>query len=209
MARCSSFRHPAPASAVSYEFCNHVKVTYLLCDRLKTLWTPGFGCCCTTFTFVVRCRSPLIWFLLASEIDREYLSQGYYYPQISISLRNLGRSALDIFHQAEKQATVNILETTIIFTLYLLAGKAGNKKLLKILSLDNLVPRAFPLKNGWGKGGRCHGLFLPHPFFKGKALGMRLVARACALMAWCIGPSLRIAWFCPPPQFNGVQLKWL
>ena len=27
----------------------------------------------------------------------------------------------------------------------------------------NLVPRAFPLKNGWG-----------HPFFKGKALGTRL-----------------------------------
>ena len=27
----------------------------------------------------------------------------------------------------------------------------------------NLVPRAFPLKNGW-----------PHPFFKGKALGTRL-----------------------------------
>ena len=161
MARCSSFRHPAPASAVSYEFCNHVKVTYLLCDRLKTLGTPGFGCCCTTFTFVVRCRSPLIWFLLASEIDREYLSQGYYYPQISISLRNLGRSALDIFHQAEKQATVNILETTIIFTVYLLAGKAGNKKLLKILSLDNLVPRAFPLKNGWGGGG---GGKMPGPF---------------------------------------------
>ena len=27
----------------------------------------------------------------------------------------------------------------------------------------NLVPRAFPLKNGWA-----------HPFFKGKALGTRL-----------------------------------
>lgn len=69
-------------------------------------------------------------------MDREYLSQGYYYPQISISLRNLGRSALDIFHQAEKQATVNILETTIIFTAYLLAGNAGNKKHLKIPSLE-------------------------------------------------------------------------
>ena len=159
-----------------------MKVTYLLCDRLKTLGTPGFGCWCTTFTFVVRFRSPLFWFLLASEMDREYLSQGYYYPQISISLRNLGRSALDIFHQAEKQATVNILETTIIFTAYLSAGNAGNKKLLKIPSLDNLVPRAFPLKNGWG-GKRCQGLFPPHPFFKGKALGTRLVARACALMA--------------------------
>ena len=31
----------------------------------------------------------------------------------------------------------------------------------------NLVPRAFPFKNGWG-------LFPPHPFFKGKALGTRL-----------------------------------
>ena len=30
----------------------------------------------------------------------------------------------------------------------------------------NLVPRAFPLKNGWGG---------PHPFFKGKALGTRLL----------------------------------
>ena len=178
MARCSSFRHPSPASAVSHEFCNYVKVTYLLCDRLKTLGTPGFGCWCTTFTFVVRFRSPLFWFLLASEMDREYLSQGYYYPQISISLRNLGRSALDIFHQAEKQATVNILETTIIFTAYLLAGNAGNK----IPLLDNLVPRAFPLKNGWG-GKRCQGLFPPHPFFKGKAPGTRLVVRACALMA--------------------------
>ena len=62
-----------------------------------------------------------IWFLLASDIDRVYLSQGYYYPQISISLRNVGRSAFDIFHQAEKQATVNILETTIIFTAYLIS----------------------------------------------------------------------------------------
>ena len=69
-------------------------------------------------------------------MDREYLSQGYYYPQISISLRNPGRSALDIFHQAEKRATVNILETTIIFTAYLLAGNAGNKKHLKIPSLE-------------------------------------------------------------------------
>ena len=110
------------------------------------------------------------------------LVSGVYYPQISICLRNLGRSALDIFHQAGKQATVNILETTIIFTAYLSAGNAGNKKLLKIPSLDNLVPRAFPLKNGWG-GKRCQGLFPPHPFFKGKALGTRLVARACALMA--------------------------
>ena len=31
----------------------------------------------------------------------------------------------------------------------------------------NLVPRAFPLKNGWG----VVRLFPPHPFFKGKALG--------------------------------------
>ena len=41
LARCSSFRDPSPASAVSHEFCNYVKVTYLLCDRLKTLGTPG------------------------------------------------------------------------------------------------------------------------------------------------------------------------
>ena len=35
-------------------------------------------------------------------------------------------------------------------------------------------------------------------------------------MAWCIGPSLRIAWFCPPPQFSlrswrycvGARLKF-
>ena len=78
-------------------------------------------------------------------MDREYLSQGYYYPQISISLRNLGRSALDIFHQAEKQATVNILETTIIFTAYLLAGNnAGNKKLLKIPSLGMVGREKMP-----------------------------------------------------------------
>ena len=32
----------------------------------------------------------------------------------------------------------------------------------------NLVPRAFPSKNGWG------GLFPPHLFFEGKALGARL-----------------------------------
>ena len=178
-----------------------MKVTYLLCDRLKTLGTPGFGCWCTTFTFVVRFRSPLFWFLLASEMDREYLSQGYYYPQISISLRNLGRSALDIFHQAEKQATANILETTIIFTAYL-------RNSLKFRRSTALSPRAFPLKNGWG-GKRCQGLFPPYPLFKGKALGTKLVARPCALTAWCIGPSLRIAWFCPPPQFNGVKLKWL
>ena len=31
----------------------------------------------------------------------------------------------------------------------------------------NLVPRAFPLKNGWAPQA-------PHPFFKGKALGTRL-----------------------------------
>ena len=118
-----------------------------------------------------------------SEPNRQrVLVSGVYYPQISICLRNPGRSALDIFHQAGKQATVNILETTIIFTAYLSAGNAGNKKLLKIPSLDNLVPRAFPLKNGWG-GKRCQGLFPPHPFFKGKTLGTRLVARACALMA--------------------------
>ena len=35
---------------------------------------------------------------------------------------------------------------------------------------SNLVPRAFPLK----MGGAGKGLFPPHPFFKGKALGMRL-----------------------------------
>ena len=33
----------------------------------------------------------------------------------------------------------------------------------------NLVPKAFPLKNGWG-GKRPWHLFPPHPCFKGKAL---------------------------------------
>ena len=37
-----------------------------------------------------------------------------------------------------------------------------------VMYMYNLVPRAFPLKNGWG-------LFLLHPFFKGKALGTRLM----------------------------------
>ena len=34
----------------------------------------------------------------------------------------------------------------------------------KVVWDTNLVPRAFPSKNGW-----------PHPFFKGKALGTRLL----------------------------------
>ena len=40
----------------------------------------------------------------------------------------------------------------------------------------NFVPRAFPLKNGWG-GKRPWHLFPPHPFFKGKALGDKVVER--------------------------------
>ena len=40
----------------------------------------------------------------------------------------------------------------------------------------NLVPRAFPLKNGWG-GKRPWHLFPPHTFFKGKALGDKVVER--------------------------------
>ena len=58
------------------KFCNYVKVTYLLCDRLKTLGIPGFGCWCTTFTFVVEANHRYCGYFLASEIDREYLSLG-------------------------------------------------------------------------------------------------------------------------------------
>ena len=84
-------------------------------------------------------------------MDREYLSQGYYYPQISISLRNLGRSALDIFHQAEKQVTANILETHHYFY-------CVSTKLLKIPSLDNLVLKGFSLKKCVGREK------MPRPF---------------------------------------------
>ena len=48
---------------------------------------------------------------------------------------------------------------------------AGYPEEARWAPMPNLVPRAFPLKNGWG-GKRP--LFPPHPFFKGKALGTRL-----------------------------------
>ena len=51
-------------------------------------------------------------------------------------------------------------------------------KVVRSVCESNLVPRAFPLKNGWGGKRGPFPNFPPHPFFKGKALGTTLSVRA-------------------------------
>ena len=53
-------------------------------------------------------------------------------------------------------------------------------KVVRSVCESNLVPGAFPLKNGWGKKRGRFPNFPPHTFFKGKALGTRLSLRALA-----------------------------
>ena len=50
----------------------------------------------------------------------------------------------------------------------------------------NLVPRAFPSKNGWGR---------PHPFFEGKALGTRLLGYGSGPSGGYYG-EFRVSWRC-------------
>ena len=66
-------------------------------------------------------------------------------------------------------------------------------KHFKLTIIHNLVPRAFPLENGW---------VVPHPFFKGKALGTRLgysMQRACA----CVPELEHMQTWHPDPEIRG------